>query len=90
MISLLCPLLKGEDIRKNMSSLKNEDRMYQCKCKKCKTIFNFDLDDAYWDEKGYGYSTKLVRCKNCGCPNVIKHITDQNLDINNDPRFYKY
>lgn len=59
-----------------------------CKCKKCGKSFIFKPDDIWWDEKGFGYSTKLTKCKKCGCINVVKHIEDYSLDVNNDERFY--
>lgn len=59
-------------------------------CKKCKTIFSYTPDQIRWDEHGYGYSTKLVACPECGCMNVIKYEVDSGMDINNDERFYKY
>lgn len=57
-------------------------------CKKCKTTFSYKPEDTWWDEKGYGYSTKLCRCPECGCINVIKHDQDVGLDINSDSRYY--
>jgi len=59
-------------------------------CKKCGKSFNYSLKDAYWDEKGFGYSTKLIKCPNCSCNNIIKIVEDEYLDVNNDERFYYY
>lgn len=64
--------------------------MGKIKCQKCKQIFKFHQKDTYWDEKGYGYSTKLVRCNKCNALNILKYSIDESLDINNDPRFYEY
>lgn len=46
-------------------------------CSKCKKSYSYLPTDAYFDERGYGYSTKLVNCPYCGVPNVIKHIEDR-------------
>lgn len=58
-------------------------------CKKCDVIFTYTSDEVWWDEKGYGYSTKLVKCPYCGCINVIQYNEDYGNDVNNDERFYK-
>lgn len=34
-------------------------------CKKCKSVIRFKQEDTFWDESGYGYSTKLVKCPHC-------------------------
>lgn len=60
------------------------------RCVKCKNEFTFDNKDTYFDERGYGYSTKLVKCKVCGCPNVVKYIDDIHLNINYDDWYYKF
>jgi hypothetical protein len=57
-------------------------------CKKCKTIFSYSPEDIWWDESGTGYSTKLCKCPECGCINVIQYNEDRSLDINNDRRFF--
>ena len=59
-------------------------------CKKCKTIFSYTPDETFWDESGMGYSTKLIRCSECGCINVINHVEDYGFDVNNNKRFYEY
>lgn len=59
-------------------------------CKRCGQKFYYKLDNTYWDEHGFGYTTKLVKCTFCSCPNVLEHVEDKNLDINNDKRFYEY
>lgn len=70
----------------------NESRtQYYCECKKCKESFIYESDDIFWDEHGFGYSTKLVKCKHCGCINVIKHVEDYGFIIMNvDERLYDY
>ncbi len=59
-------------------------------CKKCGEDFVFSPSEIYWDENGT-VSTKLVKCPQCGCPNVIMHWEEryQRNGINNDPRYYK-
>ena len=58
-------------------------------CKKCRTIYSYTQEDTWWDERGYGYSTKLCKCPECGNINVVSHNEDFGLDVNNDARFYK-
>jgi len=68
-----------------------EENVKQYKtCSKCKSLISFKPEETFWDERGSGYSTKLVRCSECGCINVVKHVEDYGLDVNNDSRFYKY
>ena len=38
-----------------------EQSKNNCKCPKCGTSYVFKPDEAWWDENGYGYSTKLKR-----------------------------
>lgn len=58
-------------------------------CPRCKTNYVFKPDECWFDEKGYGYSTKLTHCKNCGCVNVVKHTEDYGLSkLNTDRRIY--
>ena len=58
-------------------------------CKKCGSSFKFKPDECFWDEKGYGYSTKLVRCSECNCINVIEHVEDYGFaKMNTDRRLY--
>ena len=55
-------------------------------CKKCKKK---ELN-LKWDENGFGYSTILGECPNCGHIEVVEYVEDRCLDVNNDPRFYEY
>ena len=49
----------------------------------------FKPDECFWDEKGYGYSTKLVQHKDCGCINVVEHVEDYGFSrLNTDVRLY--
>ena len=59
-------------------------------CKKCKKIFSYTPEDTWWDEHGYGYSTKLCRCTECGCVNIINYSDHVGFDVNRDLRFYTY
>ena len=43
-----------------------------------------------WDEKGYGYSTKLRICPECGKVLEIVGYTFDRIDINNDKRYFEY
>lgn len=45
-------------------------------CSKCGRLIKYKNTDTYWDESGYGYSTKLVDCQQCGTPNVLKYEED--------------
>lgn len=60
------------------------------KCKKCGSQITVTDDVTYWDEKGFGYSTKLINCPICNCPNVIEYIEDKHLNLNIDAWYYKY
>lgn len=57
-------------------------------CKKCGYSFVIKPDMIYWDEKGYGYSTKLCRCPECNTSIIIEYYEDHGLDINKDTRWY--
>lgn len=59
-------------------------------CTKCDNISDYGPEDVHWDYSGYGYDTKYSICPNCGRINIIKYIIDENMDINNDLRYYTY
>ena len=60
-----------------------------CACRKCEESYIFTPDEAWWDEKGYGYSTKLTKCPYCGCINVVQYIEDYGFSImNTDQRYF--
>ena len=46
--------------------------------------------DTIFDENGYAYSTKLVKCKHCGRLNVIRYFEDDSMKLNNDRKYYDY
>ena len=58
-------------------------------CKSCKSDFIYEPDAIWFDEQGYGYSTKLTKCPYCSKIVVLKHVEDRGLDINSDSRWYK-
>lgn len=58
-------------------------------CTSCKKRFAYKQTDAIFDENGYGYSTKLVKCKHCGRLNVIRYFEDDSMKLNNDRSFVK-
>lgn len=58
-------------------------------CPKCGEQFKVEPDDIFWDDHGYGYSTKLCKCKHCNAINVIKHEEDYGLSkLNTDKRLF--
>ena len=57
-------------------------------CKKCGFKWWAIKEEEYWDENGYGYSTKLCNCPSCNTPKVIKYYEDCSLDINTDTRWF--
>lgn len=61
---------------------------FKRRCRKCSDEFEYSNNETFWDESGSCYSTKLVKCPNCGQINIIKYVEDRGLDVNNDPRYY--
>lgn len=59
------------------------------KCNKCGMEFSYTTEEVSWNETGYGYSVKMVKCPSCGYMNV-EYIEDTSLDVNNDNRYYEY
>lgn len=57
---------------------------------KCQHDFN--SKKYIWDEHGYGYSTRLVRCPQCGELVVAEVVEDYCIemlgDVGMDPRYY--
>ena len=58
-------------------------------CKSCDSTFEYQPEDMWVDERGLGYSTSLVRCKNCNKIVILGYKEDIGLDVNNDRRFYE-
>lgn len=46
------------------------------KCIQCGKTFENKDELTYWDDRGYGYSTKLARC-DCGQLNIIRYQNDK-------------
>lgn len=57
-------------------------------CRNCNQAIQYKNEDTFWDERGYGYSIKLVRCPKCGHISVIKYVEDTGLNVNFDDRYY--
>ena len=58
-------------------------------CTKCHEDFIYYPEQIWFDDKGYGYSTKLCRCPYCGQINILKHIEDYSMKkLNRDNREY--
>ena len=60
------------------------------KCSGCHNTMEYSEDETWIDDKGSGYSTKLIRCGCCQKINLIKYFIDENMNLNNDKRFYDY
>lgn len=58
----------------------------------CSSCGEFEVkpDNVWFDDSGYGYSTRLTKCPHCGKIVILKHIEDYGLDVNFDNRFYSY
>lgn len=65
-----------------------EIRIVKCKC--CSNDIEIDPEKILWDEHGYGYSTKLYLCPECGKHLILEYYEDPSLDINIDTRWYEY
>ena len=51
--------------------------------------FKIQPENVWFDEKGFGYSTKLTRCPHCGKIVILKHIEDYGFSkMNIDRRLY--
>ena len=61
----------------------------QTKCIQCGKELNYEEDEFWWNDQGFGYSTKLCRCSECNQVNIVKYQEDYSLDVNNDGRFYR-
>ena len=60
------------------------------KCTKCKEDFVFLPDEIFWDEHGFGYSTKLVHCPYCQQINILKYYEDRAMNkLNNNDWEYE-
>lgn len=51
--------------------------------------FKVQPENVWFDEKGYGYSTKLTKCPHCGKVVILKYQEDYGFSkINTDRRIY--
>lgn len=57
-------------------------------CSRCGVKIN--VNDYYYDDEGFGYSTKLCRCPGCGQVNILGYELDIHhaISVNDDPRYY--
>lgn len=62
---------------------------YDVSCISCGD-FNVQPENTWFDEKGFGYSTRLCKCPQCGKVVIIEYIEDYGCNLNNDERFYTY
>ena len=52
--------------------------------------FKVQPENVWFDEKGYGYSTKLTRCPYCGKIIILGHLEDYGFSMMNyDSRLYE-
>lgn len=59
-------------------------------CSSCHNMYMYDDSETFFDDHGYGYSTKLVKCKCCGKINIVRYYQDRAMKLSNDSRFYDY
>ena len=68
----------------------NNEELKNIKCKKCKTIIVYTEADTFWDESGYGYSTKLIKCPYCGCYHAVRYEEDDWIkELDMYSKYYK-
>lgn len=68
--------------------MENKSSKHLTECKKCDRLVIYDNNDSWWNENGCGYSTKLVKCPDCGSIIIVKYVEDEALNINYDERYY--
>ena len=57
-------------------------------CKNCGG-FKIQPENVWFDEKGFGYSTRLTKCPHCGKIIILEHIEDYGFSkLNTDRRLY--
>ena len=62
---------------------------HKIQCIQCGSVDKYSDENFWWDDHGYGYSTKLVRCKHCDQINIVRYQEDFGFDVNNDMRWYE-
>lgn len=51
--------------------------------------FKVQPENIWFDNKGYGYSTKFTRCPHCGQIIILKYFEDYGFNhLNSDSRYY--
>lgn len=71
------------------NSNENEVIKISVSCKSCKTSSMIEPDDYWYDESGYGYSTKLCKCPNCNKIIIMGHKEDYGFSkLNTDKRYF--
>lgn len=61
---------------------------YDAICLSCGVI-QIQPEKMYFDEHGYGYTTRLGNCPHCGKIIILEYIEDPNLNVNFDERYYR-
>ena len=73
----------------SIGEVKQESNQNNSSCRSCNSSFIFKPDEVWFDEQGYGYSTRLTRCPYCGKIVVLGYIEDYGFNVNSDERFYR-
>ena len=68
----------------------NGHKKFYNSCPVCKQQYYYTDEDIWFDDTHLGYSIKLVQCPICKKINIIRYYEDENLDVNNDERYYEY
>ena len=58
----------------------DNDKLKLCTCRRCGHLIKYHEKDTYWNEHNSGYSTKLIKCDNCGNDNILKYEGDDWFD----------
>ena len=48
-------------------------------CNGCNQLIEQNNKNIFFDNHGYGYSTKLIRCEHCGKINIVKYFIDKDI-----------
>lgn len=48
-------------------------------CDECNQLIEQNGKNIFFDDHGYGYSTKLIRCEHCGKINIVKYFIDKDI-----------
>lgn len=66
------------------------ERKRDLTCFACGQVSQYNRLDTFWDDNGYGYSTRLINCPHCGKINILSYKEDRKINVNNDSRYYTY